>query len=316
MYKRKDVIFRKGWVIMRILTQRITQAQSGRAVRDVLKNDMKLSSGLIARLKLDDHGITVDGRRVHTDYRLSAGEVLGARIGSVGQRNCPTDFEILFEDTDILIINKRAGAAAHGSRYDDTVQSIERAVADYYGRNDMYHPVSRLDRGTTGVMLIAKNGYMHERLSQGLHTNAIVRSYLGVVKGMLDEACGTISLPIGRVEGSAIKRMVTKDGAMSVTHYAVIACSDAYSLLRFTLATGRTHQIRVHMSHMGSPLVGDWLYGVEDRSVIERPALHSERLDFVHPLTGQSLSISAPMPADIRRLTEGMVDVADFNGKP
>lgn len=290
---------------MRRLYLKIDDSIAGRTVRSLLSRELHVSSSLISKAKRVPFGITVDGVQVHTDFRPDGGQILGVVIGASRENfSYKLPFEILFEDDDILIINKPSGAAAHGSRYDDSVPSVEAEVNMYYGNTEMYHPVSRLDRGTSGIMTIAKNGYMHERLISVLHTDGFIRSYLGIVCGHLEEKEGAVSFPIARVEGSAMKREVRSDGQSAETHYKVLRENEEYSLVRFILKTGRTHQIRVHMSHLGHPLVGDWLYGKEDISIISRPALHSASLSFTHPMTNERIMLESGMPEDMKKLIE------------
>ncbi len=269
---------------MRRLSLNIDANLDERTVLSVLKGELQFSTGLIARCKRIKNGITLDGSAVHTNVRVKNGQILSAVIGPLIKAIGEPPYEILYEDEDILIINKPAGTAAHGSRYDDNVDSIEYHLSKYFGCDSAYHPVSRLDKGTTGIMTIAKNGYMHDRLTKQLHSQDFIRKYIGSVYGEPAQGFGSIMLPIGRAEGSAIKREVRQDGAASVTHYEVLSKVKNMSVVRFVLETGRTHQIRVHMAAIGHPLVGDWLYGREERELIERPALHSSELLFLHPL--------------------------------
>lgn len=139
-----------------LLTHRVSEAEAGRSVQSLLRNEMQLSGGLAARLKRVENGITLNGEKVFSNVRAAEGDIIAAAIGFCPERCGKLPFEVLFEDEDLLIINKPAGAAVHGSRYDDSVPSIELAVNEYYGDEGYFHPVSRLDRGTTGVMTIAK----------------------------------------------------------------------------------------------------------------------------------------------------------------
>lgn len=287
---------------MRTILFKISDNNNGRTIRSLLKNELELSSGLIARLKRIKNGITLNGNPVHTDVRVNQGDEICVIIGASNKGTGSLPYEILFEDEDILIINKPAGAAVHGSRYDDTVDSIENCVNRYYGNTEMFHPVSRLDKGTTGIMTIAKNGYMHDLLIKRLHSEEFKRVYLGIVKGQLGEKQGVIRLPIGRVDGSAIKRMVRDDGADAITHYSVVLEKEEHSLVRFRLETGKTHQIRVHMAAIGHPLIGDWLYGEENHDLILRPSLHSSELEFLHPLMKKRIKIKCELPEDMKRL--------------
>ena len=162
-----------------------------------------------------------------------------------------------------------------------------------------FHPVHRLDKGTSGLVVVAKHAHAQEKLKNQLHTNEFCRVYLAVCDGMPSGPSGTVDAPIGPVEGSLIAREVRSDGRPARTHYRVLQACGPRSLVELELETGRTHQIRVHMAHIGCPLTGDFLYGTEDRALIGRPALHSARLELTHPITGERLCFSAPVPADM-----------------
>ena len=151
-------------------------------------------------------------------------------------------------------------------------------------------------------MVIAKSGYIHDLLRRCLHTDAFRREYRGVCLGVPDPPRGTVDLPIGRAEGSAIARQIRPDGDSAVTHYETLETRNSLSLLRLVPETGRTHQLRLHMAALGCPLAGDWLYGTEDPALIPRPALHSYALELVHPVTGKVLRLTAPLPEDMVRL--------------
>ena len=200
----------------RFLTHRVSEAEAGRSVQSLLRNEMQLSGGLAARLKRVENGITLNGEKVFSNVRAAEGDIIAAAIGFCPERCGKLPFEVLFEDEDLLIINKPAGAAVHGSRYDDSVPSIELAVNEYYGDEGFFHPVSRLDRGTTGVMTIAKNGYMHERLSACLHTDSYVRFYIGICHGWLGANTGTVGMPIKREDGPSVRRVIDPCGANGV----------------------------------------------------------------------------------------------------
>ena len=174
----------------------------------------------------------------------------------------------------------------------------------YLGPGASFHPVNRLDRGTTGLMAVAKTGYMHDRLRRQLHGGGFQRTYLAVCAGRPDPPAGTVDLPIGRAPGSAVKRQICPGGQAARTRYRTLRCNGDLTLAALWPQTGRTHQIRVHMAAMGCPLAGDWLYGTEDRALIPRPALHACRLTLRHPATGALLDVTAPLPADMKRLLE------------
>ena len=287
---------------MHIISHTASEADAGRSVAALLRGELRLSNGLIARLKRIENGILLNGWPAKANMRVRPGDVVSAAIGEspAGSGRVPLPFAALYEDEDILVISKPAGMEVHGSRRDGDAPSVEAAVNAYFGKAGLFHPVNRLDRGTTGAMAIAKNGFMHEKLAALLHTGAFERVYIGVCEGVFAEKSGRIELPIARVEGSAIKREVREGGAAAVTNYHVIAEKNGFSMIEFRLETGRTHQIRVHASSLAHPLAGDFLYGTENRRLIARPALHSWRLGFTHPLSGARIELTAPLPEDIK----------------
>jgi len=193
---------------------------------------------------------------------------------------------------------------AHASNFLPDTPTVARALAYQKGSNFVFHSVNRLDKGTTGLMVVAKSGYVHDLFRRRLHSSAFHREYLAVCIGCPQPLQGTIDAPIGRDETSTIARMVRPDGAPAVSHYEVLNTTGDLSLLRLNPETGRTHQLRVHMAYIGHPLAGDWLYGTEDTDLIPRPALHSYSLTMIHPVTEQHLSFTAPLPQDISRLVD------------
>lgn len=287
---------------MRILEYRIEPEFDGSTVLSVLKNKLKISSSLIKKIKLVENAIRLDDKNVHVNERVHVGQLLTAMVNSSNEDKGTLPFPILYEDEDILIIDKPAGYAAHGSRYDENVMNVEICVNEYYGNDTMFHPVSRLDKGTSGIMTIAKNGYMHYLLANLLHSNCFIKSYIAVVEGELACKNGIINLPIARTANSAIKREIRNSGSYAVTEFEVLIADKNKNIIKCTPITGRTHQIRVHMAAMGHPLYGDWLYGTERPELIKRPALHSCRLNFVHPILQKKIEVKSDMPDDMQSL--------------
>ena len=176
---------------------------------------------------------------------------------------------------------------------------------DYYektGQEADFHPVHRLDRGTSGLLVAAKHPHAQEVLKNQLHTEDFRRVYLAVCEGVPAPPSGVIDAPLGPRPGSLMEQMVRPDGRPARTKYGVLRRWGGRALVSLELETGRTHQIRVHMAHIGHPLTGDFLYGTEDRALICRPALHSGYLSFRHPLTGETMQFSVPLPEDMARL--------------
>ncbi|MBR3705132.1 MAG: RluA family pseudouridine synthase [Oscillospiraceae bacterium] len=295
---------------MAYLTLTVSPHQSGRCVRSVLKNELHLSTSCINRLKRTEQGIMLNGQRAFTNAILSTGDHLIVDISAAEQ---PTKaipiaipLDIVFEDEHLLIINKSAPLAVIPSSLAPNEPTLANALAHYLGKDFSFHPVNRLDRSTTGLMIVAKSSFIHDRLQRVLHSGDFTRRYLAVCEGFPDPAEGEITLPIARKEGSAIARCVSPDGQYAHSTYRTLTRTACFSLMELMPHTGRTHQLRVHMAAIGHPLAGDWLYGTEDHSLIARPALHAAFLSVNHPVTGELIEHSAPLPADMKRLMELM----------
>lgn len=210
---------------------------------------------------------------------------------------------VVWEDGHLLVVNKPAGMTAHASNFVPDTPTVAGALAYVRGADFIFHPVNRLDKGTTGLMVVAKSGYVHDLLRRTLHSERFYREYRGVCIGTPNPPSGTIDAPIGRDETSTIRRCIRSDGAAAVSHYEVLSVQKTgLSLVKLQPETGRTHQLRLHMASIGHPLAGDWLYGTEDTALIARPALHSYALRLLHPVTGELLELTAPLPEDMRRL--------------
>lgn len=291
---------------MGLLTLVVTPEQSGMTVKHIVRSKWHLSSSLLKSLKWRQGAICVNDAPVTVAYRLQSGDKLTVNITDTAAESphiLPVDFplDILYEDEDLLIINKPAGIAVHSAALTEETVTVAGAVSHYLG-GAVFHPVNRLDRGTTGIMVVAKNGYMHGRCMAILHTDAFRREYRGICEGIPCPTQGSIDLSIGRDPDSLLRRRIDPAGLPSHSEYEVLQSANGRSLLRLRPLTGRTHQLRVHLSGIGHPLVGDWLYGTENRSLIERPALHSYELWLVHPLQDHLLHLTAPIPEDMAAL--------------
>ena len=298
---------------LRTLTIEVNEAQAGRTIQSLLVRELKLSAGFVSSVKFRPAGIVLNGVRARTSARVVVGDVLCVDVGDhrSGRRSFePVDIPlaILFEDPDLLIIDKPAGLPVHHSGLRSESPTVGDAVASYLGADAVFHAVSRLDRGTSGVMCLAKSGYIHDRLRRQLHTSDYQREYLAVVVGTPDPPAGVVELGIVRETGHSSKRLVSPDGAASQTEYETITAGGGLSLLRVTPRTGRTHQIRVHLAAIGCPLAGDWLYGRADDSLIARPALHSSVLRLKHPVTGERICVEARLSEDLRLLIGRITD--------
>ena len=294
----------------------VTPDQDGATVRHILKAVLHVSTHGIARLTRTENGIRVNGAHARTVDRVRAGDVVEAETGDrreprVRPTPGPWPLPIVWEDAHLLVVNKPAGMTAHASNFLPDTPTVAGALAWQRGTDFLFHPVNRLDKGTTGLMVVAKSGYIHDRLRYALHTEKFYREYRAVCVGRPEPVSGTIDAPIGRRPDSVVGRCVRPDGARAVTHYEVLGTAGGLSLLRLRPETGRTHQLRVHMASVGCPLAGDWLYGKEDPDLIPRPALHAYALELDHPVTGEHLSLTAPIPDDMARLVPELLPGAD-----
>lgn len=291
---------------MRLLTTTVTPAEDGKKLKYLLRNRWQISSSLLKSLKWRENAILLNGSPVNVAVILRTGDVVSVDISddaSLSRHITPVDIplDILYEDEDLLVLNKWAGVAVHSAALTEETVTVAGAVAHYLG-GAPFHPVNRLDRGVTGVMVVAKNGYMHHRCMAILHTDDFLREYRGICRGCPTPAVGTIEFPVGRDPDSVLKRRVDPSGLPAQTEYEVLERRDDRALLRLRPLTGRTHQLRLHCAAIGHPLLGDWLYGEEDRALIARPALHSYELRLRHPLSGETVHVIAPLPEDMGRL--------------
>lgn len=293
---------------VRYLRLTVSTGQAGREVKSLLRQELGLSGTVLRRIKWLPDGILLDGARVTVRTRVQPGQTLSVRLSDPPDAPQPEPadgpLDLLWEDPDLAVVNKAAGVLVHPSHghFDDTVGNCLMARWRAGEEAAGFHPVHRLDKGTTGLLVVAKHAHGQERLKQQLHTGDFTRRYLAVCEGLPDWDERTIDAPIAPVEGSLMKREVRADGLPARTRCRVLCRRAGRTLLALTLDTGRTHQIRVHLAHAGHPLTGDFLYGTEDPALIPRPALHSWQLALTHPVTGARLTLEAPVPEDLARL--------------
>lgn len=290
----------------RIFEYQITAAEEGRKIGDFLR-EKGYSRHLLRQLKETEDGLLRNAQPTFTTVALKAGDRIRVRLlekaeGSEAIMPAPLPFEIVYEDKDLLVVNKPADMPIHPS-FQNHGNTLADALTWHYqqhGEDFVYRCINRLDRDTTGLLIVAKHLLSASILSDMVGKREIHREYLAIVKGIPPEN-GTISAPIGRKKGSAILREVNfETGEPAVTHFARLEIRNGLSLVSLKLETGRTHQIRVHMGYIGCPLIGDYLYYPEC-SRISRQALHSHRLSFLHPITGKALSFTAPLPEDMEK---------------
>lgn len=290
----------------RIFEYQISSTEEGRKLGDFLR-EKGYSRQLLRQLKETENGLLRNGQPTFMTIALKNGDRIRVRLlekaeGSEAIMPAPLPFEIVYEDEDLLVINKPADMPIHPS-FQNHGNTLADALTWHYqqqGKEFVYRCINRLDRDTTGLLIVAKHQLSASILSDMVRKREIHREYLAIVEGIPPEK-GTISAPIGRKEGSAILREVNfETGEPARTHFTRLETRNGLSLVSLKLETGRTHQIRVHMGYIGCPLIGDYLY-YPDHTRINRQALHSYRLSFFHPITGKALSFTAPLPEDMER---------------
>lgn len=286
---------------------KIEDEDIGIKLKEVLYGKMKLSGRLIRKLK-KNKTIFVNDNNISLSSKLRRGDIVKAIMVDEANKFEAQDIPItvVYEDVDILIINKQPNIVVHPTKnYKDN--TIANGLVNHLlktGEDFKIRFINRLDRDTSGLLMVAKNPFAQQELSNQMHNNMVEKKYLAVVRGRMENSFGTIDEPIGLSEDDSIHRKVIESGQRSITHYEVIDRYEEATLVRLTLETGRTHQIRVHMKHIGHPLIGDGLYGYLDEKLIDRQALHAETLKFFQPRTGKEKFIKAEIPEDVKKLIE------------
>jgi 23S rRNA pseudouridine1911/1915/1917 synthase len=272
-------------------------------LRDILYTKLMLSHSLIVRLK-HHNKIKVNGSTARTNYRIHPGDIITIDINFSEESKIipePIFLDIVYEDEDFLVINKPPGMSIHPSRLGGT-GTLANAVAYYWqrlGRNTLFRPINRLDRDTSGLVLIGNSQFSHQGLYNQKKCRIIDRSYIALVEGSVKKDKDRINEPIARLDDKSRRRIVHPDGYPSVTHYRILNKFPEHTLLSLKLETGRTHQIRVHLSFIGHPVCSDLLYGYAS-PLIDRQALQAKRLGFIHPRSGKEVIIDIPLATDIQ----------------
>ncbi|AFI27805.1 MULTISPECIES: RluA family pseudouridine synthase [unclassified Bacillus (in: firmicutes)] len=291
------------------IRKNITSAEDGMTVKEYA-GELGISKRLLTDIKFGGGDLLINGEHVTVKAILKEGDLLIVKFPEEQVSETllaePVPLDILYEDEHVLVINKQPYVSSIPSR-EHPSGSIANGIIHHYQKNGVratVHLVTRLDRDTSGVMLVAKHRFAHSILSSAQKNGLVKRRYAAVVHGRMAQMEGTVDAPIGRHPDSIIERTVTPDGQKAVTHFYVTCAHDDMSSVTLQLETGRTHQIRVHMSYLGHPLCGDTLYGGTRRD-IGRQALHSEHLSFIHPLTQENMTFHASLPQDMRKLKKG-----------
>ena len=295
-------------------------------LRDYLKFTENLSSRFIKSSGISGK-ISVNGKTAKLNHRLNSKDKIEIDMKKDEQQNIEPEkmeIDVVYEDVDLIVINKSPGIVVHPTR-GYPFGTLANGVLYYFkekGENAIVRLVSRLDMDTSGLIIIAKNQFSHMSLARDMQSSDVLvseikgsdvqgsdmeskvfeKSYMAIIHGHMENKSGTIDLPIGKPDEASIKREVCHDGQRSITHYEVIESYKNGQLVKVTLETGRTHQIRVHLSHIGHALYGDSLYGVEEKEYIERQALHAYKLIIPHPRTGEELVIETKLPKDMELL--------------
>jgi 23S rRNA pseudouridine1911/1915/1917 synthase len=292
-----------GEVESEALTWTVGPADDNRSLKELLFSRLQFSHSLVVKLK-QQHKITVNGIQTYTNYRVRSGDLIAVDLDLDEQSDILPEavpLQILYEDEDLLVVDKPAGMPVHPSKRRQS-GTLANAVVHYWqqsGRDALFRPINRLDKDTSGLVLIGKNQFAHQAIFRQQKSHVVERRYLALVEGMVEPDRGCIEAAIARQEDRSRKRMVSLSGQAAVTNYQVLERYPMQTLLWLSPETGRTHQIRVHLSFAGHPVCGDDLYG-RPSPLISRQALHASEMAFVHPRTRSAVTLTAPLPEDMR----------------
>lgn len=279
-------------------------------VKEVLKEYWEVSDRLLIKLKKEQK-IFLNGNPTYVNAILKDNDIVSIDLDfeETSENIVPTkiNLDIIFEDDFLLIVNKPAGIPVHPSisHYEDSLSNGIKYYFNSINLNKKIRPINRLDKDTSGIVLFAKNEYIQESLVKQMKKNIFKKEYLAILSGILNEKNGTINAPISRKENSIIEREINSSGDIAITHFELqktfVINSQNYSLVKFILETGRTHQIRLHSKYIGFPILGDTLYGSPSK-LINRHALHAFKVCFIHPISKELITLEIDLPDDIKNL--------------
>ncbi len=296
---------------MSVITYKVGKEGQDVKIRDYMKENLNLS-GRFIRGSAMDRRLRVNGKEVKLNYKLQKDDVIEVTVNAEESQNIEGEdlnIKVIYEDDDLLIVDKPPFMVVHPTKSHPMGTLANGVIHHFRSNNDnsIVRLVSRLDRDTSGLIMIAKNQFSHMNLAKSMDKNLIKKSYLAIIHGNLDNQEGTIDLPIGRPTDETIKRAVLEDGQRSITHYKIKESYKEGALVELVLETGRTHQIRVHLSYVGCPIYGEQLYSdFNDEELISRQALHAYALTLPHPRSGEILNFESTLPEDMTKLIHNL----------
>lgn len=296
---------------MSVITYKVGKEGQDVKIRDYMKENLSLS-GRFIRGSAMDRRLRVNGKEVKLNYKLQEDDVIEVTVNAEESQNIEGEdlnIKVIYEDDDLLIVDKPPFMVVHPTKSHPMGTLANGVIHHFRSNNDnsIVRLVSRLDRDTSGLIMIAKNQFSHMNLAKSMEKNLIKKSYLAIIHGNLENQEGTIDLPIGRPTDETIKRAVLEEGQRSITHYKIKESYKEGALVELVLETGRTHQIRVHLSYVGCPIYGEQLYSdFNDEELISRQALHAYALTLPHPRSGEILNFESTLPEDMTKLIHNL----------